>query len=106
MSLPATTPASENHATGLATDFGAALLRLSADHLLRELQAKFGNIPHVDEHMTATMLRYILEELDIWRRPRDFFTSLQNVFDMYEVPHDIRAKLTIPLLTGTGTTNA
>jgi len=38
--------------------------------------------------------------------PRHFFTSLQNVFDMYEVPHDIRAKLTIPLLTGTGTTNA
>ena len=28
-----------------------------------------------------------------------FFTSLENVFDMYEVPHDLRAKLTIPLLT-------
>ena len=28
-----------------------------------------------------------------------FFTSLENVFDMYEVPSDLRAKLTIPLLT-------
>jgi len=28
-----------------------------------------------------------------------FFTSLENVFDMYEVPSDLRAKLTIPLHT-------
>ena len=28
-----------------------------------------------------------------------FFTSLENVFDTYEVPTDLRAKLTIPLLT-------
>jgi len=28
-----------------------------------------------------------------------FFTSLQNVFEMYDVPVDLRAKLIIPLLT-------
>jgi len=28
-----------------------------------------------------------------------FFTSLENVFKMYEVPSDLHAKLTIPLLT-------
>jgi len=56
LSLPATTPTSENRATGLAIDTGAELLRLSADHLLRELQARFANIPHVDQHMTETKL--------------------------------------------------
>ena len=62
------TPASETGAAGLTIDFGAELLRLSADRLLRELQARFADLPHVDQHMTATMLRYILEQLDIWRR--------------------------------------
>jgi len=68
LSLPVSIPASESRAAGLAIDFGAELLRLSADRLLRELQARFEHIAHVDQHMTETMLRYIFEELDIWRR--------------------------------------
>ena len=61
-------PASEMRSTNLAIDFGAELLRLTADRLPRELQARFADISHLDHNMTAATLRYIFEELDIWRR--------------------------------------
>lgn len=61
-------PASEIRSTNLAIDFGAELLRLTADRLLRELQARFMDISQLDHNMTAATLRYIFEELDIWRR--------------------------------------
>ena len=61
-------PASEMRSTNMAIDFGAELLRLTADRLLRELQARFADISHLDHNMTAATLRYIFEELDIWRR--------------------------------------
>jgi len=61
-------PASETRSTNLAIDFGAELLRLTADRLLRELQARFADITHLDHNMTTATLRYIFEELDIWRR--------------------------------------
>jgi len=61
-------PASEIRSTNLAIDFGAELLRLTADRLLRELQARFAHIAQLDQNMTAATLRYIFEELDIWRR--------------------------------------
>jgi len=63
-----TTPASETCSTNLAIDFGAELLRLTADRLLRELQARFADLTHLDHNMTTAILRYIFEELDIWRR--------------------------------------
>ena len=63
-----TTPASETCSTNLAIDFGAELLRLTADRVLRELQARFADLTHLDHNMTTAILRYIFEELDIWRR--------------------------------------
>jgi len=52
----------------LAIDFGVELLRLTADRLLRELQARFADLTHLDQNMTTAILRYVFEELDIWRR--------------------------------------
>jgi len=63
--LPPDTPASEVRAVTLAIDFGAELLRATADSVLAEVEARFGHLDDVDERV---MLTFIFEVLDIWRR--------------------------------------
>jgi len=63
--FPSDTPSSEVRAIRLALDFGAELLRQSADLLARDVSARFGHMQHVEP---AAILVYVLDELGVWCR--------------------------------------
>ena len=63
--FPPGVPSSEARAVHLALEFGAELLRNSADQLAREISARFGQIEGIQPE---AVLAFVFDELGVWRR--------------------------------------